>query len=141
MSGKKDEPSSRHICVSWCPTCCSNLWEHLRLQHEGTFITSLLSRRQESAGRRISMRHSGHTSRRTPRSGTFDASASHAEDGQCWHQDAATLPSLLSTCQQRRRRGTIQDCKITVFIRLRWLTSGEDAHRSNLCEKNRTTTC
>lgn len=117
----------RHVAVIYGSTYVRNMKAH----------SSRSRRRQENAGRRISMRHSGHTSRRTPRSDTFDASASHAEDGQGWHQDAATLPSLLSTCQQRRPRGTIQDCKIAAIIRLRRLTSGEDAH---LREKHSTTT-
>lgn len=52
MRGKKDEPSRRHICVRCCLTCCSNLWEHLCLKHDGAFITSLLS---VCGRRRISM--------------------------------------------------------------------------------------
>ncbi len=99
MSGKKDEPSSKHICVRRCPMCCSNLWEHLCLWHEGAFITFLLSLWQENAGRRISMRHLGNASRCGRPSmvwrGTIDASASHSENPQCWHQDAPALPSLV----------------------------------------------
>lgn len=43
MSRKKDELSSKHICVRQRAMCCSNLWEHLCLKHEGAFITFLLS--------------------------------------------------------------------------------------------------
>lgn len=43
MTWKKDEPSSKHICVRPCTICCSNLWEHLCLWHEGAFITLILS--------------------------------------------------------------------------------------------------
>lgn len=48
---------------------------------------------QENAGRRISMRHSGNTSRRTSPCGTLSTSASRSEDPQVWHQDAPTPPS------------------------------------------------
>lgn len=62
MTWKKDEPSSKHICVRPCTICCSNLWEHLCLWHEGAFITFLLRAWQQNAGRRISMRRLGNTS-------------------------------------------------------------------------------
>lgn len=77
MIWKKDEPSSKHICVRWCPMCCSNLWEHLCLWHEGTFITFLLSLWHENPGGRISMRHLGHTSRRTPHQQRGEAGSTH----------------------------------------------------------------
>lgn len=108
MSGKKDEPSSKHICVRRCPMCCSNLWEHLCLWHEGAFITFLLSPWQENAGRRISMRHLGNASRcgrpTVARRGTINTSASHFENPQCWHQDAQTLPSKIGL-KKRSKQG------------------------------------
>lgn len=59
MSVKKDEPSLKHICVSRCPMCFSNLWGQLCLRPEETFIKFLLCLLQQNIDRRISMHHSG----------------------------------------------------------------------------------
>lgn len=101
MSRKKDELSSEHICVRQRAMCCSNLWEHLCLRHEGAFITFLLKSvaAEEFQCDARAIHHAGRPS--VARRGAFNTSASRFQTpnsvGIETHQHCPRQCSRMST--------------------------------------------
>lgn len=101
MSRKKDELSAEHICVRQRAMCCSNLWEHLCLRHEGAFITFLLksAAAEEFQCDARAIHHAGCPF--VARRGAFNTSASHFQTpnrvGVELHQHCPRQCSRMST--------------------------------------------